>query len=341
MNRRTFVRLTAGAASSLVALRAQTKAVTPRTAVVIGHTGRGNFGHGLDVTFAHRADVRVVAVSDPDEKGRAKAQDRAKAERAYADYREMLEREKPQLVGVAPRWTDQHHAMVSAALAVGAHVYCEKPFTQTLADADDLLAQARKANLKIAVAHQGRLSPDTLALKRVLDAGELGELLEIRVNGKQDRRAGGEDLMVLGTHQLDLVRYFASAEALWCTARVLHQGRDIERADARRSTEDLGKIAGDEIEALFAFPRGLNVHFTSRTKNSAAAGPWGMELIGAKGRAHLLSGPRTSVRLSLHKAGGGPSGEWLPLSDPAANVDPPGVPDTLVPNRWVVDDLLA
>lgn len=343
MQRRTFVRLAAGAAASLATLRGQTGAgAEPLKAVVIGHTKRGNFGHGLDLTLAHRRDVQVVAVSDPDETGRAKAQVRAGAPRAYSDYRQMLERERPQLVVVAPRWSDQHYAMVAAALEAGAHVYCEKPFTVTLAEADTLLASAAKTKRRIAVAHQGRLSPDTLALKRTLDAGTLGELLEIRVHGKQDRRAGGEDMLVLGTHQFDLVRYFAGADALWCHARVLHQGRDIERTDARPVTEGIGPVAGDEIDAHFAFPRGLNVHYASRAKNAAATGPWGMELVGTKGRARLLSNPRTLVSIALHLGGGRDSSlDWRPLNEPSVNADPAGAADTLLPNRWVVDDWLA
>ncbi|HEY1107147.1 MAG TPA: Gfo/Idh/MocA family oxidoreductase, partial [Opitutaceae bacterium] len=189
MQRRTFVRLAASAAASASILQSQTTAAAePLKAVIIGHTKRGNFGHAMDVALAHRPDVQVVAVSDPDEAGRAKAQARASAPRAYADYRQLLERERPQLAIVAPRWTDQRHVMVAAALEAGAHVYCEKPFTVTLAEADDLLARATQARRRIAVAHQGRLAPDTLALKRALEAGTLGALLEIRIHGKQDRR---------------------------------------------------------------------------------------------------------------------------------------------------------
>jgi predicted dehydrogenase len=106
----------------------------------------------MDLVFADRPGIEIVALADPDEAGRAKAQQRVRARKTYADYREMLEKERPQLVSVCPRWTDQHHAMVRAALAVGAHVYCEKPFTRTLAEADDLLATAQRTNRKIAVA---------------------------------------------------------------------------------------------------------------------------------------------------------------------------------------------
>src|SRR6185295_1328334 len=106
-------------------------------------------------------------------------------------YRDMLSREKPKLVCIAPRWTDQHHAMALAALGVGAHIYMEKPITQTLAEADEILAKADKSNLKIALAHQMRLAPNVLNLKSRLDQGLIGDLLQIRAYGKQDARAGG------------------------------------------------------------------------------------------------------------------------------------------------------
>jgi predicted dehydrogenase len=342
MKRREFLQRAAAAAVLSGGWSASARAAAPRslTAAIIGHTGRGNYGHNLDIVFNHRPGVEVVAVADPDEKGRLAAQQRTGAARAYADYREMLEKERPQLVSVAPRWTDQHHAMMRAAMATGAHVYCEKPFTATLAEADDVLERARRSARKIAVAHQGRLAPNTLLLKRRIDEGRIGELLEIRVHGKQDRRAGGEDMVVLGTHQFDLVRFFAG-DPLWCTARVLQDGREITRADARPATENVGLVAGDEIQAMFALPRGVNVHYTSRRGGAKTAGPWGMELIGSEGRMRLLNDVFTDV--FLWRGGDisarGQTGEWLPLE--GAESGSPADRSFPATNRRVVDDWLA
>jgi predicted dehydrogenase len=342
MNRREFLHCTAGCAVLAATAGAAVAVPVARryTAAVIGHTGRGNYGHAMDLVFQDRPGIEVVGLADPDEAGRAKAQQRVRARRGYADYRAMLEQERPQLVSVAPRWTDQHHAMVGAALAAGAHVYCEKPFMRTLAEADDVLALAQRTGRKIAVAHQGRVSAQTLLLRQRLEDGLLGELLEIRVHGKQDRRAGGEDMLVLGTHQFDLVRFFAG-DPLWCTARVLQGGRDITPADARTVSEDIGPVAGDEIEAMFAFPRGVNVHYTSRAKNAAAAGPWGLELIGTKGRARLLNDVQTQV--FVLRSGGlsvrGETRDWVPLAPEMP--PPPSTPDFAAANRAVVDDWLA
>jgi predicted dehydrogenase len=66
--------------------------------------------------------------------------------------------------------------MALAALKAGAHVYLEKPITQTLAEADDLISCARESGLKIAVAHQMRLAPNLPTLKSSIDQGLIGEL---------------------------------------------------------------------------------------------------------------------------------------------------------------------
>lgn len=304
-------------------------------AAILGHTGKGNYGHGLDEIFNGRPDIEIVAVADPDEKGRVAAAAKAKAPRQYADYREMLAKERPQLVSVAPRWTLEHHAMGMAALRAGAHICMEKPFTTTLAEADELLAVADQAGLKIAVAHQMRLSENVLHFKQQLDSGLIGELLELHAQGKQDRRAGGEDMMVLGTHLFHLMRFFAG-DALWCTARVLWQGRDIGATDARPATEGIGLVAGDEIFAQFAFAKGVNGTFTSSARRREVAGPWGIEFIGSKGMARLQA--NIPPRVQLLKRGS--SEEWTPVpGDPTLGIpeNARGFPHA---NARVVDDWL-
>src|SRR4051794_34570319 len=85
---------------------------SPYRAAVIGRTGRGDYGHGLDVAMLGHPDLTVVAVADDDPKGLAAAVKRLGIDRAYGDCRAMLDREKPQFVAVAPRWVDGHKAMI-------------------------------------------------------------------------------------------------------------------------------------------------------------------------------------------------------------------------------------
>lgn len=293
MNRRQFLMTStfvagAAAARDLLAADEPPKPAERFTAAVIGHTGAGDYGHGLDVIFAGRDDIEVVAVADPDEGGRAAAAGRAGAKRQYGDYRQMLEKERPQLVAVGPRWTDEHHAMAMAAVTAGAHVITEKPFMQTPAEADEVLALAAKTKRKIATAHQFRLAPSVQHLKRRIEQDKLiGDLLHLNAWGKQDGRAGGEDMMVLGTHVFDLMRLFAG-DPLWCSARVLQQGRDITVADAHPTRDRVGPVAGDEVYAQFAFANGVNGSFNSRGRMRQQAGVWGIELVGSTGSARLV-----------------------------------------------------
>lgn len=270
--------------------------------------------------YAQRANVEVVAVADPSVEGRQRAAGRTGAQRHYADYNEMLRKEKPDLVSVAPRWTDQRHAMALAAVRVGAHLFMEKPITRTLAEADELLSAAGRAGLKTAVAHQMHLSPNILFLKEQLDAGLIGDLLEIRAHGKQDHRAGGEDLIVLGVHLFDLMRLFAG-DPQWCSARVLQHGRTVTLQDARAATEDIGPVIGDAILAQFAFGNGVNAMFTSRRQNPTA-GPWGLELIGSRGAVRILADifPRIYKRNDGNLSDAGLAVRWQPVpGDPTSD----------------------
>src|SRR4051794_28507663 len=97
----------------------------------IGPPGRGGFGHGKGAGFAGREGIEVVAVADADERGRAAALLRCGAARGYADYHQMLEKERPALVCIGPRTTAERREMLLAAVGAGAHVMCEKPFVQT------------------------------------------------------------------------------------------------------------------------------------------------------------------------------------------------------------------
>src|SRR5262245_64045151 len=115
---------------------------------LIGRTGKGGYGHGLDVVWKEIDNVEIVAVADPDDAGRAAAAKRLGVKSAYADYREMLAKEKPQIVGVAPRWLDAHAEMVIACAESGASVFLEKPLCRTLAEADAMVAACEKHHVK-------------------------------------------------------------------------------------------------------------------------------------------------------------------------------------------------
>jgi len=293
-------------------------------AAVIGHTGRGDYGHGLDGIFSNRPNVEVTALADPDPEGRAKTAAKIGAPRSYADYREMLEKEHPTLVSIAMRQADLHHAIALAALRAGAHLYCEKPFVTAPNEADELLAEAAQRGRKVAVAHTMRMMPVVVLLKQAIAEGLIGDVQELRAYGKQDARAGGEDMMVLGSHLFDLLRLFLG-NPLWCTARVLWQGRDIALGDRRIVKDNVGYVAGDEVFAQFAFPNGVNATFTSAARMRETVGHWGIEFFGSKGAARINCdiAPNVFVRRSTDWKPEGKSDAWEPLDASRVKSTPP------------------
>lgn len=256
---------------------------------VIGRTGRGDYGHGLDVVWKDIDNATVVAVADEDEKGRAAAAERLGAPRAYADYRQMLDKERPQIVSVAPRWLDCHHDMVMACAEYGCHMFLEKPMARTLLEADEMIDACERRHLKVAMAHQARHSPRLPHVLDVIREGRLGDILEMRARGKEDHRGGGEDLMVLGTHLMDLMRLLAG-EAKWCLARVFDKDKPVTRADVRDGAEGIGPLAGDRICAAYGFAGTATGYFASDRARHGAGARFGLQVYGSKGLLTLGTG---------------------------------------------------
>jgi len=332
--RRTFTVASAGFLAAPLLAMEPTRQLR---AVVIGASGRGDYGHGMERVFAHRKDVVVTAIADPNQAGLAKALASAKASKGYSDYREMLREERPQIVVIGSRHTDQHHAMAMDSLKAGAHLLLEKPFVTTPAEGDEILALAQGRGLRVAVAHQTRIEA-SVALLAARRQELLGDLVEIRGWGKQDAaRAGGEDMMVLGTHLFDLMRLFAGPVA-WCQATVMQKGKPITAGDGRLTKDWVGPVAGDEVSAQFGFTGGTLGSFTSRNKLKAVLDPWGLELLGTKGTARVVMDgtQRVYTRPGALWGKDGKGTDWKPLTVGAkeSGFQP------VVPNGHVADDLV-
>lgn len=313
-------------------------------AAVIGHTNAGEYGHGLDILFQNLPGVRFVGIADSDPEGLDAAQLRTGAERAYADYHEMLATEQPDLVAIGPRETGERYAMVKAALEAGAHVCCERPIARTLREADELLSLAAEKGLKLAVLHPMRCDPH---VRQFLEEREklIGDLLEIKVFGMMDARAGGEDLLVLGTHLFDLVRLFAG-EISHCSATITKDGLSVIADDFHFSEkEDLGPLLGDSIHAAFYTESGVHVSYVSDRRLHYLYGPWGLEFIGTLGIMRLFAGqpPTLSLLIEDNPASPERSAYWETWpkgeGDYHASVD--GLSGNDAANRLVVHDWLA
>lgn len=269
------------AAAATPPARPQYTPVRTYRAVIIGDTGRGNYGHGWEMTWAQLPQVDVTAVADPDQAAGEKVRARCGAKKLYRDFREMIAREKPDLVTIGPRWCDQRFEMIRAACDAGAHIVVEKPLAASLEEADRIVAMIERKGVKCAVGHTARVMSVTSRVRDMLQAGELGSLQELRGRGKEDKRAGGEDLIVLGTHVFDLMRYYAG-DPQWVFAHVTQGAGELRREAMHPASEPVGRVGGDQIAAMFLFPNGVHGYFGSKPSAVVSGRRFGLTLAGSK-----------------------------------------------------------
>lgn len=287
----------------------------PLRVAVIGRTGKGNYGHGIDTVWSKIPEVKLVAVADEHEAGLASAKQRLSAPTAYADYRVMLDKEQPQIVAIGPRWIDQHAELAIAAAEQGCHVYMEKPFVRTGAEADAVVNAFEMRHRKLALAHQTRYSPVTHVVRDLIREGEIGDLLEMRGRGKEDARGGAEDLWVLGSHVLDLMRFFAG-DADSCTATMMVAGHPVTKADVKDGNEGLGPLAGDAIHARYTFKNGVIGDIATVRGKGGNPSRFGLQLFGSKGVIEVVTGYLEPAWILKDAAWspGRSKASWLPIS---------------------------
>lgn len=310
-------------------------------ACIIGDTKQGGYGHFMHLVFAHRPDVEVVALADPDEQGRAQNAAECGAKTTYADYREMLEKEKPDLVSIGPRCTVNHKEYVLAAAAVGAHGIIEKPISTDLAEADEMIAALDAKNLKWSIAFNFRVSPILQhAKKALLEDRIIGSVLEVRGRGKEDNRAGAEDMIVLGTHIFDAMSFLMDGKPAWCESDITVNGKPATKADVHEASEPLGPIVGNRLHSVYGYSLGTAGHFSSMKSKDGPGGRFGLDVYGSLGimtiRVDVI--PQVYVLRDPTWAPGGSGAQWEPL---------PGAPEVKMDdprngrNAPIIDDLIA
>ena len=321
MNRRDF--LTTTAATAAFALTARAEPDRKWRVAIIGHKGRGDFGHGVDAMWLSLPEVEVVAVADGDEKNLPAELKKLGITKGFTDYRRMLAETKPDLVAIGMRHIDQHRDAALAAVEAGARgIYIEKPFCRSLAEADEIVAACDRAKVKLAIAHRNRWNSALPTVQRLVNEGLIGQLLELRARGKEDARGGSLDLWVLGSHLFNLLCYFGGPP-LACSATVLQDHRPVVRADVKEGAEGIGPLAGNEVHARFEMERGVPAFFDSVANAGDKQAGFGMQLIGTRGIIDLRidAEPLAQLLAGSPFTPGKEPRAWTPIS--AAGVGQP------------------
>ena len=188
--------------------------------------GLGMMGRNHARIFGLMDSSRLVAMSDSSPPA-LEAMARMYNARAYTDYLEMLDRERPDIVSVAVP-TRLHREVAVAALERGVHVFLEKPISGDVLEGQKIIDAAEKAGVKLAVGHIERFNPAVLELKKQLEAGQLGRIFQIharRVGPFPPRVQDVGVVIDLATHELNLLEYLTGSrvETIYAeTEREIH-----------------------------------------------------------------------------------------------------------------------
>ncbi len=197
--------------------------------------------------FMRHPGFELVAIAGRDAAKAQRLADELGVPRGYGDWRELLEREKPQLVSIATP-VDLHHDMMIAAIASGAHVHCEKPTAlhrwQAVAMRDAALAAGRVAGIN----HEFRFFPARAYAVELVRSGAIGRPRRGEILGRYpiwaradsrpmtwlaDAARGGGILGALGSHHTDCLRtFFGEPQSVLASVRTDQPRRGTEVATA-------------------------------------------------------------------------------------------------------------
>jgi predicted dehydrogenase len=142
---------------------------------------------------------------------------------SYPDYRELLSKEKPDLVAICT-WPGTHAEITAAAAEAGARgIICEKPACLSLEEADVMIGACERAGCRLAIAHHHRFDQENTTARRLIAEGAIGAPTLLR--GCPE---GG--LLNNGTHFIDTSRYLlGDPPALWVMGQVERRTDRYER----------------------------------------------------------------------------------------------------------------
>jgi predicted dehydrogenase len=147
--------------------------------------GTGFMGRVHAENLRRLGNVEIAAVAGSDE---AKAREFGAdigVETTTGNYQTLIEDPTIDAVHVLTP-NALHHPMCRAALLAGKHVLCEKPFTVSAAEASDLVELAAKARLANCIQHNLRYYPIVQQIRRMIERGDLGEILIVQGTYSQD-----------------------------------------------------------------------------------------------------------------------------------------------------------
>ncbi len=144
----------------------------------VGERGSNHLAYLVD--RMGKGELNIAAVCDADEKRLDKARQVAglKADKAFRDYRYILQDKRIDAVIIATpdHW---HGVQFVQAAECGKHIYCESPACSTIEEGKAMIEAARKAKITTQIGAQGRSLPEAYLMRRYLAEGAIGKVTKV------------------------------------------------------------------------------------------------------------------------------------------------------------------
>jgi predicted dehydrogenase len=197
--------------------------------------------------------IKLTAICDIRREPMEKFAEKAGVIDRYTDFSEMLKKADIDAVDICTIH-DQHEPQVLAAAAAGKQIFLEKPMGRNMQECKNMVNAAKKAGVTFMVGHDLRYMPHTLAIKRIVESGELGQIRMTRcvlidnmppmnfMQGhwlRDPKRAGGGMIISGIIHQVDLLRYYVGdIKTVYAISRAAYQTGAEEYACATLEFEN-------------------------------------------------------------------------------------------------------
>jgi predicted dehydrogenase len=259
--------------------------------VRIGVLGCGSIARAAHLrSLARITGASVVALADAIPSNLDSARSFAPEARAVSDYRDVLAMSDVDAVIVALP-PSLHAEAAIAALQGAKHVYVEKPLATTVADAERVVAEWRRAGVTAMMGFNYRYNPLVQQLRDQIAAGTIGTPLTVRTvfatprrsipGWKQQRESGGGVLLDLAVHHIDLIRFVLNADiehvgAEVCSVQTEHDTAFLQLGLTNRCVAQamfsLGMLDDDRIEVYGSTGRLTIDRYRSLRVDVASAG---------------------------------------------------------------------
>jgi len=173
-----------------------------------GRSGRDIHGKNL-LKFGDQ--YKVVAVSDPLEERRKRAEQEYEGCDTYSNYKDLMARNDIDLI-VNATPSHLHAPITKEFLENGFNVLCEKPLARTAKEVDELIEASVKSGTVLAVFQQSRYAPAFQQVQQVIDSGVLGRIVQANIHYSNFARRwdwqtlqefNGGNLLNTGPHPVD------------------------------------------------------------------------------------------------------------------------------------------